>query len=105
LQPSLENILSQTEYYMHRSFDLYGLGKILLNEFFLDQIVEDSNFVRHHLRFLSDRCMEVNPGDRWTLSQVAVFLKSLGEFLELRRDFWSWGFDPKGEGGGQDRSS
>lgn len=39
LIPCLPQVLSKQQYYNHRAYNLYGLGRILHNEFYLDHIV------------------------------------------------------------------
>lgn len=56
---------------------MYSLGRIIHNIFYLDGVVEPHDFFRYHLKFLSLKCIEVNPEDRYTIEQVIVFLKNL----------------------------
>lgn len=94
LCPSLHS-LPRNDYYSHETFDLFGLGRVMENEFYLGQVVGRDHFIRHNLLLLSQKCREVNPEDRWTIPQVLVFLRHLLLFSQLRRQFWKWGFDPR----------
>jgi len=65
--PFIENKISRLDYYTHKNFDHFGLGKIIHNEFYLDHIVADSHFLRHNLLYLAQKCMTADPDDRLTI--------------------------------------
>ena len=65
--PSLVNRFNKLDYYTHKTFDQYSLGKIFHEEFYLDHIVEENHFLRHNLSYLSRKCMEPDPDNRLTI--------------------------------------
>lgn len=83
--PSLSNRLNRSEFYNHKNFDQYSLGKIFHQEFYLDHIVEENHFLRYNLNFLAQKCMEPDPENRLSIEEATVFLRQLMIYLELRR--------------------
>lgn len=86
LVPSLE--MREEDYYSHPNFDVYSLGVMFKNEFFLSHIVGESHFLRNHLRFLSEKCTEINPDKRWSLFQVILYLRQVVEFMVMEGRYW-----------------
>ena len=86
--PSLANKISFEDYYCHSNFDVYSFGVILKNYFFLKSIVGESHFLRNHLQFLSEKCMDIDPDRRWPISQVITYLRHIIDYFIAQSHFW-----------------